>query len=128
MSAFDPAWPHGHVTRDGRKARIICTDAKGEYPIVALAECADGNELPLWTDANGCCCPSYSDLLNAPAPKLKVATNGDLHIYQDRNRIGTWFYFSVSGPRPPAASLDLVATIRIRGEIEEGAEITLQIP
>lgn len=26
------------VTRDGRNARIICTDAKGKYPIVALIE------------------------------------------------------------------------------------------
>ena len=24
------------VTRDGKNARIICTDAKGKYPIVAL--------------------------------------------------------------------------------------------
>ena len=24
------------VTRDGREVRIICTDAKGEYPIIAL--------------------------------------------------------------------------------------------
>ena len=26
------------VTRDGRNARIVCTDAKGTYPIVALIE------------------------------------------------------------------------------------------
>ena len=26
------------VTRDGRNARIICTDARGEYPVVALIE------------------------------------------------------------------------------------------
>ena len=26
------------VTRNGRSARIICTDAKGNYPIVALIE------------------------------------------------------------------------------------------
>ena len=30
------------VTRDGRKARILCTDAKGDYPIVALVEENDG--------------------------------------------------------------------------------------
>lgn len=38
MSEFDPKWPHGHVTRDGRKARIICTDAKGRYPIVPACD------------------------------------------------------------------------------------------
>ena len=26
------------VTRDGRSARIICTDAKGNYPIIALVD------------------------------------------------------------------------------------------
>ena len=30
------------VTRDGRKARVVCTDEKGEYPIVALVEYYDG--------------------------------------------------------------------------------------
>ena len=32
-------------TRDGRKARIICTDAKGDYPIIALVQEAFGQEL-----------------------------------------------------------------------------------
>ena len=32
------------MTRDGRKARILCTDAKGEYPIIALIESFYGNE------------------------------------------------------------------------------------
>ena len=26
------------VTRDGREARIICTDAEGSYPVVALID------------------------------------------------------------------------------------------
>lgn len=30
------------VTRDGRPVRIICTDARGEYPIIALIEYYDG--------------------------------------------------------------------------------------
>ena len=30
------------VTRDGRNVRIICTDAKTYYPIIALAEHTDG--------------------------------------------------------------------------------------
>ena len=32
------------VTRDGRNARIICTDAKNNYPIVALIEMPNGRE------------------------------------------------------------------------------------
>ena len=30
------------VTRDGREVRIICTDVKGEYPIVALVPVKQG--------------------------------------------------------------------------------------
>ena len=32
------------ITRSGRKARIICTDAKNDYPIVALIETPNGKE------------------------------------------------------------------------------------
>ena len=32
------------ITRSGRKARIICTDAKNNYPIVALIETPNGKE------------------------------------------------------------------------------------
>ena len=31
------------VTRDGRNVRIICTDAKGDRPIIALVERFDGD-------------------------------------------------------------------------------------
>lgn len=31
------------VTRDGRNARIICTDAKGDFPIIALIETTNGS-------------------------------------------------------------------------------------
>lgn len=42
------------VTRDGRNARIICTDAKGKYPIVALMEISDGStEFPHKFKNNG---------------------------------------------------------------------------
>ena len=30
------------MTRDGRNARIVCTDVKGAFPIVALIENSDG--------------------------------------------------------------------------------------
>ena len=32
-------------TRDGRKARIICFDRNHQYPVVALIECKDGEEM-----------------------------------------------------------------------------------
>ena len=33
------------VTRDGRSARILCTDAERRHPIVALINDGDGNDL-----------------------------------------------------------------------------------
>lgn len=33
------------VTRDGRNVRILCTDAKSDYPIVALVENFSDNEM-----------------------------------------------------------------------------------
>jgi hypothetical protein len=55
-------------TRDGRKARIIATDAKGAYPIIALiyvagdesvrSYCSDGRR---WIDED-----SDDDLINVP--------------------------------------------------------------
>lgn len=68
--AFDPAWPHGHTTREGNPARIICTDRDGEKPIVYLArENGHGNELIF-----SCCrdgrlvrlIDDRLDLINAP--------------------------------------------------------------
>jgi hypothetical protein len=41
-TVFDPTKPV--QTRDGRKARIICTDGKNEFPIVALVTVAHGIE------------------------------------------------------------------------------------
>ena len=32
------------VTRDGLPVRVICTDKKGEYPVVALVRKSDNNE------------------------------------------------------------------------------------
>ena len=41
------------ITRDGRNARIICTDAKGNFPIIALVETYNGNETVLRLKENG---------------------------------------------------------------------------
>ena len=49
------------VTRDGRIVkRILCTDAKSKYPIVALIESKDKkDEYPLRYTVNGQYCPDY---------------------------------------------------------------------
>ena len=41
------------VTRDGRSVRIICTDAKGDFPIVALVGIYNGAENVFRLEENG---------------------------------------------------------------------------
>lgn len=56
-------------TRDGRKARIICADRKGEYPIIALIEEMHGPENVCSFHSDGklnADYPSSHDLINVP--------------------------------------------------------------
>lgn len=64
-------------TRDGRAARIICVDRKGDYSIIALVESPDGENLISCSSEgnwhlgnNGCL-----DLINIDTtpPALKIA-------------------------------------------------------
>ena len=60
------------ITRDGRSARIICTDAKGNFPIIALVETYNGNEIALRLKENGHFyndTENSSDLFFAPVKK-----------------------------------------------------------
>ena len=58
------------MTRDGRKVRILCIDAKGYYPIIALVENFDGTaEIPGSFSREGLYLISntrYNDLFFAP--------------------------------------------------------------
>lgn len=42
------------VTRDGRPVRIICTDAKGKYPVIGLVLNKEEVEVPENYTENGC--------------------------------------------------------------------------
>ena len=46
------------ITRDGNSVRIVCTDAKGNFPIIALVEMHNGTETVLRLKENGRC---YND-------------------------------------------------------------------
>jgi hypothetical protein len=64
---FDPTKPV--QTRDGRKARIICTDAKGGNPIVALRTSENGKYevMELYYEDGRCQASSPGcDLINIP--------------------------------------------------------------
>lgn len=63
--------PRKVVTRDGRNVRIICTDKRGDYPVVALIDIQDNGDesLDAFTE-NGCWAlsgkESVNDLFFAP--------------------------------------------------------------
>lgn len=63
---FDPTKPV--QTRDGRKARIVCTDALGPSSIIALIALSSGHEITAYRKADGkydgIDCPG--DLVNIP--------------------------------------------------------------
>lgn len=69
---FDPTRPV--QTRDSRRARIICTDMKGQGPIVALVTNENGGEIAYLFTAHGRFIsggyyhgPDGLDLINIPA-------------------------------------------------------------
>jgi hypothetical protein len=63
-------WNKPLQTRDGRPARVICTDAKGRYPIVALVDDPRNGQLVVVRTTEGFLDPAfpnhYSDLVNVP--------------------------------------------------------------
>ena len=70
------------VTRDGRKVRILCTDAKGNYPVIALIESIDNTvEISRTFSRGGVCVVSNmsdDDLFFAPEKH-----EGWINIYRD---------------------------------------------
>lgn len=102
-------------TRDGRKVRILCTDADCTYlgqpqPIIGVV----GTHAPTSWSADGVYADgtySNNDLINVPAPKKKVTV--EVRLYRsDRMTTGLAAGLGVVavldgetfGPRPPLAS------------------------
>lgn len=77
------------VTRDGRKVRIICTDAKSRYSVIALAESHDGTtEQFLTLTKNGKYFeggPNTNDIYFAPEKH-----EGWVNVYRDMG--DSWEY------------------------------------
>ena len=71
------------ITKDGRNVRIICTDAKGNFPIIALVETYNGNETVLRLKENGRFyndTENSSDLFFTPIKK-----EGWVNVYKTRS-------------------------------------------
>jgi len=81
---FDPTKPV--QTRGGRTARIICTDARGGWPIIALVESSEGREETSRNGEDGAYSnhpdhpQSHHDLVNVPEKRtldLWINVNAD---------------------------------------------------
>ena len=74
------------VTKDGRKVRIICTNAKNEFPIIALIT-NDDKEVLMDYNNNGKVSPDeMTDLDLFFAPNIK---KGWINIFENNNGIYT---------------------------------------
>ena len=81
---FDPHWPHGHETMDGKPARIVCHDAvdadraESAFPLVVLVTSNNSGEHALRYMSDGCYWGEGDDnawdLRNRPAPKPAMWT------------------------------------------------------
>ena len=71
-------------TRDGRPARIICTDVQGDYPILALVTLAAGTEFPQTYLAGGHVAPAphrhCHDLINIPPEPRRLEVTVYLYV------------------------------------------------
>lgn len=104
---FDPSKPV--QTRDGKKARIICTDRYGMYPIVVLVT-ENGQENMYTVNSTGKFGAGEYDLVNIPEPPIVTYIN----VYSNGRG-------SVKSSRETAdivAGLDRVACVRL--EYREG--------
>ena len=107
------------VTRDGRNARIICTDMRDlNFPIIALIETRPGGEemTYLYTKDGRYCntCPDIFDLFFAPEKHegwINVYRNNDSHTYA-----GAVYDSKEDAEKRKIIDENYVATIKIEWE------------
>lgn len=103
MKPFDPTKPV--QLRDGRPARILCTDTKGLRPILALHLIDGLVECPMKHYRNGQVGDSQCgvDLVNVPVKKWKwvYSLNGFTYVtdrhYANKNDVKGSDYFTIIG-------------------------------
>lgn len=104
------------MTRDGRKARIVCTDMKNEQPILALITEGNREDIRFYSQ-NGVWCndfPNYKlDLVFAPAKK-----KGWINIFRYKTElyIGDVFETKEEAEKMGKLSKNYITTIKIEWE------------
>ena len=112
------------VTREGRSARIICTDAKGKHPIIALIDGKDGSEVIYSFNGDGRAVKgthSQDDLFFAPEKKEKKEKHeGWVNVYKGENRdyftLGSMIYDRKEDAEECRIEETYVTTVKIEWE------------
>ena len=108
------------VTRDGRAlTRILCTDAKGDYPVIALIERTDANfgtvEEPITYTKGGDYCSGKEhifDLFFAPEKH-----EGWVNIYKNERDYYFWkFIYPKKTDAEAVADSTCIATVKVEWE------------
>ena len=104
------------ITRDGRSARIICTDAKGNFPIIALVKTYNGSETVLRLKENG---RFYNDTENSSdlffAPEKK---EGWINLFKINSAmtIGEVYNTEEEAKAAVVGSLVYISTVKVEWE------------
>ena len=104
------------ITRDKRKARIICTNKKGNYPIIALIEKSVDNEIVNYYYEDGRTSHNSKDNLDLFfAPEKK---EGWVNIYREphANITYTEYVFKTEKEAKENACKNYIATAKIEWE------------
>ena len=107
------------VTRDGKKVRIICTDAKSDYPVIGLVDNGICGERLISCQKNGResndICESPNDLFFAPEKHegwiiINKWPNGE------RDTNGIIYDTELDIPNKPQVGTHRVATVKVEWE------------
>lgn len=105
------------ITRDGRDARIICTNAKGKYPIVALIKNPNTEYPSLFTRKGEYAKDiQHSDDLFFTSEKHEGWININKWPDGVRDSDGIIYHTELDVPNMPPAGIQRVATIKIEWE------------
>ena len=104
------------ITRDGNSVRILCTDAKGNFPIIALVKTYNGSETVLRLKENG---RFYNDTENSSdlffAPDKK---SGWINLYKINSTltIGEVYNTEEEAKAAVVGSLVYISTVKVEWE------------
>lgn len=104
------------ITRDGNSVRILCTDAKGNFPIIALVKTYNGSETVLRLKENGRFyndTENSSDLFFAPVKK-----EGWINLFKINSTltIGEVYNTEEEAKAAVVGSLVYISTVKIEWE------------